>query len=146
MGGIILRCIQANDPLENIGRVVMLGPPNHGSEVVDALGHRRYFKIYNGPAGCQLGTAKDGFVESLPPVNFELGVITGDRSINPILSTKIPGKNDGKVSVESAKVEGMAEFKVMRATHTFIMVKKQVIQNVIAFLKHGSFDDTASGT
>lgn len=110
MGGIILRYIQKHDPLPNLGRVVMLSPPNHGSEVVDKLGSLRLFELINGPAGKQLGTGKEGIWRKLGEVEFEAGIITGDRSINWINSMMIPGKDDGKVSIESAKVEGMADF------------------------------------
>ncbi len=139
MGGIIIRYIQKTAPIENLGRVVMLSPPNNGSEVVDKLGDLWLFKKMHGPAGNQLSTASDSFVNSIGPANFDLGVITGDRSINWILSQWIPGKDDGKVSVESAKIEGMKGFQVVHATHPFIMKKKQVHLMVLAYLKNGQF-------
>jgi triacylglycerol lipase len=61
MGGIIVRFIQKNDPLLNLGRVVMLSPPNRGSEVVDFLSSLWFFESINGPAGKQLGTGKEAF-------------------------------------------------------------------------------------
>jgi len=139
MGGIILRYLQLHDPIDNLGRVVMLSPPNKGSEVVDKLGDLTVFEWINGPAGSQLGTEPDGFVRSLGDVDFELGIITGDRSINLVLSMLIPGKDDGKVSVESAKVSGMKAFKVIHATHPFIMKKACVQRDVISFLRNGIF-------
>lgn len=141
MGGIIVREVQKTEAIQNIGRVVMLSPPNNGSEVVDRIGHLSPFKWLNGPAGQQLGTAPDGFVQHLGPVDFELAVITGDRSINWILSTMIPGKDDGKVSLESAKVEGMSAYKVIHATHPFIMRNKEAIAATKAFLKSGSLTE-----
>ena len=141
MGGIILRFIQVHFPFENIGRAVMLSPPNHGSEVVDFLSGVSLFKEINGPAGMQLGTGKDGLPAELGPVDFELGIITGDRSINWIHSFMIPGKDDGKVSVDSAKLEGMQSFKVVHATHAYIMMRSSVIRDVIEFLKTGKFTD-----
>jgi len=139
LGGILVRYIQQNFPLENIGRVVMLSPPNQGSEVVDKLGDMWLFKLVNGPAGSQLGTSPESFLEGLGAVDFELGIITGDRSINWILSLMIPGKDDGKVSVERARVGGMDDFKIVHATHPFIMKKKSVIREVVAFLNSGNF-------
>ena len=139
MGGILVRTIQKETPLENIGRVVMLSPPNQGSELVDSLGDLSLFDWLNGPAGNQLGTDPDGFVNSLGPVDFELGVITGDRSINWINSIIIPGKDDGKVSTERAKVEGMQDYKVIHATHPYIMKNDQAVTAVIQFLKSGAF-------
>lgn len=139
MGGILVRQIQKSAPLPNIGRVVMLSPPNQGSEVVDKIGHWKAFHFVNGPAGEQLSTDINGFIAGLGPVDFECGVLTGDRSINWINSMMIPGKDDGKVSIEGAKVEGMKDYKVIHATHPMIMKKKAVIQEVITFLRTGEF-------
>jgi len=139
LGGILVRQIQASDPLPNLGRAVMLSPPNQGSEVVDRIGHWGLFKTINGPAGQQLGTAEDSFVNRLPSIDFECGIITGDRSINWINSGMIPGKDDGKVSIENAKETGATAFKVVHASHPMIMKKKSVIDEVIRFLKTGQF-------
>ena len=140
MGGIIVRYMQQHFPLDNIGKVVMLSPPNQGSEVVDKLGSCRVFEWINGPAGVQLGSSAGSLLLDLEAVDFELGVITGDRSINWILSCMIPGKDDGKVSIENAKVEGMNGFKVVHATHPFIMRKKRVIVDISTFLRYGRFE------
>ena len=139
MGGILVRTIQKETPLENIGRVVMLSPPNQGSELADSLGGLSLYNWINGPAGGQLGTDPDGYVNSLGPVDFELGVIAGDRSINWINSIIIPGKDDGKVSIERAKVEGMKDYKVIHATHPYIMKNNEAVTAAIQFLKSGSF-------
>lgn len=140
LGGIIVRTLQKENPLENIGRVVMLSPPNQGSELVDTLGDYSAFGWINGPAGDQLGTDTNGFIAQLGPVEFELGVITGDWSINGINSIIIPGDDDGKVSTESAKVEGMADYKVIHSTHPYIMKNDDAIDLTIRFLKAGVFD------
>jgi hypothetical protein len=140
LGGMILRYIQQNDPLPNLGRVVMLSPPNQGSEVVDALGSLRLFQFINGPVGTQLGTDANGAAKQLGKVDFELGVITGDRSINWINSLMIPGKDDGKVSTESAKVEGMADFLIVHVSHPFIMMNKTVMAECLHFIQNGAFD------
>ena len=140
MGGIVVRYIQQYFPIKNIGRVVMLSPPNQGSEVVDKLGSFKVFEWINGPAGLQLRTSKGSLILELEAVDFELGIITGDRSINWILSCMIPGDDDGKVSIENAKVDGMSDFKVVHSTHPFIMKNKKVIGNVSTFLRSGKFD------
>jgi len=141
MGGILVRQIQASDPIPKLGRVVMLSPPNQGSEVVDRIGHWWIFRKINGPAGQQLGTAADSFVNLLPPINFDCGILTGDRSINWINSFMIPGPDDGKVAVARARVSGMNACKVVHATHPFIMQKKSVIRDTIHFLQTGRFLD-----
>ncbi len=138
LGGILVRQIQATTPLPKLARVVMLSPPNAGSEVVDKIGHWWLFQKINGPAGQQLGTGKDSFIGQLPAINFDCAVITGDRSINWINSLMIPGHDDGKVSTTSARVAGMRAYKVLHATHPMIMKKQAVIQEVIHYLQTGT--------
>ena len=139
LGGILVRQYMKDHKHVDIGRVVMLGPPNKGSEVVDNLKNVPGFKLMNGPAGLQLGTGAADVPKSLGPVNFELGIIAGSQSINLILSSFLPNPDDGKVSVESAKVEGMCGFIILPTTHPFMMKNKHVIAEVINFLRQGEF-------
>ncbi len=139
MGGILLRNYLQAHTLPNLGRVVMLGPPNRGSEVVDRLGAFASFRWINGPAGSELGTVTNSLPLRLKTPNFELGVIAGDRSINPILSLLIPGRDDGKVSVARTQTQGMRDFICLHVTHTFMMRNPRVIAETRHFLKTGLF-------
>ena len=96
-------------------------------------------KVFNWPAGLQMGTDADGISAKLGPVDFELGVIAGSQSLNPAASRLIPGLDDGVVSVERTKVAGMADFLVVPYSHTFIMTREAVIVQVIHFLRYGAF-------
>jgi len=140
LGGILVRALIAEKRPDNLGRVVMLSPPNKGSEVADYIKDYSLFKDILGPAYMQLGTDLDSMPNRLGPADFELGVITGNRTIDPISSLIIPGVDDGKVAVEKTKLEGMTDFLVMPVSHAYIMQKPEVVDEVIYFLQQGRFN------
>jgi pimeloyl-ACP methyl ester carboxylesterase len=141
LGGIIMRQYLADTRPENLGRLVMLSPPNRGTAVVDKLKDWWLFKWINGPAGQQLSTGEDSVPNKLGPVDYPAGVITGDRYafFDAWFSFLIPGKDDGKVSVERARVEGMTDFLVVGKSHPFIMNGAYVQAETVNFLSHGKF-------
>ena len=140
MGGIVVRHYSKYVSPGRVGRVVMLAPPNQGSEVVDAQRNWKIFQWMLGPAGQQLGTDAASLPVRMGAVDFELGVIAGDRSIELLHSWFIlPGADDGKVSVERAKIPGMKDFRLLHHTHTFIMQSDAVLSQVDYFLKTGRF-------
>ncbi len=143
MGGILVRHYfqdKMNDPLIiKIKAVVMLSPPNHGSEIVDAFKSQSWFKWFNGPAGLQMGTEITSLPNSLKSIPLNIGVITGNVSSDPWFSYLFGGPNDGKVSVESAKLKEMKDFLVVPRGHTFIMDSDDVIKNIVYFFEHSVF-------
>lgn len=140
LGGILVRQYLTSREIKHLNYVVMLGPPNKGSEVVDKLHAVPGFKFLNGDAGMQLGTGELSIPNSLGPANFNVGIIAGNKSINWILSALIPGSDDGKVSIESTKLEGMNDHVVMSVSHPFLMKNKRVISQVLYYLKNGKFE------
>ena len=140
MGGILVRqYLSVQSASIHLGRVVMLGPPNKGSEVVDKLGDFPGFHFINGDAGLELGTGEASVPNQLGRADFDLGIIAGTRSMNLILSSMIPGTDDGKVSVENTKLEGMRDHLEMEVTHPFMMQNDAVIEQVIYYLENGRF-------
>ncbi len=140
MGGVLVRSYLSQQAEPHNGRVVMLSPPSQGSEIVDAFADSpRLRALFVGPAASRLGTDSAGIATQLGPARFDLGIITGDRSLSPIGSWLIPGPDDGKVAVGRANVEGSADFLVVPATHTFIMNRRDVARQVVHFLQNGRF-------
>jgi triacylglycerol lipase len=139
LGGIVLRQYLSEHRIENLGRVVMLAPPNQGSELADRLKNNCIYRFATGPAGQELGTGVSSLPRQLGAADFELGIIAGDRSLNPLFSAWIPGADDGKVSVASARLTGMQDFLVVHHSHTWMAWSGEVSEAVTRFLRTGCF-------
>ncbi len=142
LGSILIRYENEHAPIPDLGRVVMLGPPNQGSEIVDKTRDWPGFDMLTGEAGAQLGTDDGSIPSQLGPVDFELGVIAGTRTFNFITSAFLPNPDDGKVTVESTKVAGMRDFLIVEHSHHFMIRTDWVIRNTVAFLRTGVFLDS----
>lgn len=138
MGGLLVRGILTQYRPEHLGRVVQIATPNHGSEVADFWKNNFLYKKLYGPAGQQLTTNADN-TALFGPIDYELGIIAGNATIDPFSSFLVPGENDGKVSVESTKLEGMKDHTVVSASHFFFPRNKTMQGQVLSFLKEGSF-------
>jgi pimeloyl-ACP methyl ester carboxylesterase len=145
LGGILVRYYFAGHQLGSLGRVVMLAPPNQGSIAVDELKDWPGFEWLNGPAGYQLGKGENSVPLQLGPPKFEFAVIAGDESIDPVTSAVLEDPDDGRVSVSDTYLEGMKDFRLVGASHAFIMQKSDVLELVRSFLETGQFPGTEEG-
>jgi len=140
MGGLLTRVYVAKYRPAQLAHVVMLGTPNGGSEVADLLKGLSIFRAFYGPSGLQLSTQQDITLTTLPPLDYAVGIIAGSRSIDPLSSIFIlPRPNDGRVSVQSSKLHGMADHITVKASHTKLVRHPIAIDQTIAFLLEGRF-------
>jgi alpha-beta hydrolase superfamily lysophospholipase len=140
LGGLVVRAYLQDHQLPEGSRVVMLAPPSQGSELADtALAHFPVLYRLGGPAAGQLSTMDEAKIRQWGPVAVELGVIAGELSFNPIFSYLLPGKDDGKVSVERARLPGMQDFIVLPTNHTLILWDNSVGRQILHFLAFGCF-------
>lgn len=140
MGGLLARVYLARYRPQHLGRVVMLGTPNGGSEIADRLKNVSLYRAWFGPAGAQLVTRREAATDALfPPVDYPVGIIAGNQSIDPISSLFLPKPHDGRVSVENTKLDGMADHIVIGASHPWLLGNRVAIAQTIAFLRNGRF-------
>lgn len=139
MGGIMVRALAESPEAPEIRRVVMLAPPNKGSEIVDLHRNSRLFRLFMGEVATQLGTDADSLPLRLGPARFDVGIIAGDGFSNPMGLWVFDEPSDGTVAVRSTKLEGMNDFIVVPYGHTLIMRKRAVIDEVLYYLANGRF-------
>jgi pimeloyl-ACP methyl ester carboxylesterase len=142
LGGILIRYYLSRYKIERLGKVVQIAPPNQGSMVAETFRNQQWFKWLTGPSGQQLGTGSESIPLMLGPVDFPLGVIAGNEHhpVDNWMAEMMPGDSDGKVQVDHARVDGMADFIVLPFNHITIMAQDAVIHQVLYFLEHGKFD------
>lgn len=134
MGSVLLRYYLENNKLKNLGKVVLISPPSHGSHLSDNI-IADIFKFYVGPAVAELKTNKKSFVNQLENPIYPCYVLIGNKSINPINSFIIKGKDDGMVPIETARLDG-ASFKIIKnTTHTTILKSQETVDEILEFLK-----------
>lgn len=140
LGGILFRAwARDRDPGFPLGRTVMLGPPNQGSEVLEQLAGRRLLRKLLGPVVDELGANDQSTPRQLGPVPKETGIIMGNRPVITLFRDLLGPESDGIVTVAGGWVEGQADFMVAPVDHTFMMWQPKVLRAVERFLKQGSF-------
>jgi pimeloyl-ACP methyl ester carboxylesterase len=140
MGGLLARVYMARHRPKHLRRVVMLGTPNSGSEIADRLKNFGAYRAFFGPAGQQLGTKRDDAINALfPALDYPVGIVAGNRSIDPLAGTMLPKPHDGRVSVKNTVIDGMADHIVVDTSHPWLVRNSVAVAQTIAFLQDGTF-------
>lgn len=147
LGGLVARALIAAHPARNLGRVVMLAPPNQGSELADLLFRMKVARLVLGTSGRHLRTVRTAADEALlGTINYPVGVIAGDRALLPLPFDIMPKPHDGKVSIAATRVTGLTDHLTLPVTHTLMVYNRRVIAAAIGFLAEGAFADTGKHT
>lgn len=136
LGGLLARAYLQKNQLRNLGRVVLLGTPNHGTEVADYFQDKWWAKIA-GPTALSLGTGQESFPNTLDDPYYPVGVIAGIRQNNN--DHILPGLDDGLVSLESTKVKNMDDFMIVYSGHSMMRYNEEVVNQTVHFLYKGKF-------
>ena len=145
LGNIVVRKMLEEDLPYALGRMVMIAPPNQGSFRAQQLRDLGLYRWFFGPAGQELSRDNEEFFRDLPPPPMEFGVIAGGRGVEGY-SSKLPGDDDGTVSVQSTRLEGMADFIVLQDSHTLILFDRDTAEQTLHFLNHGRFQHDSEQT
>jgi pimeloyl-ACP methyl ester carboxylesterase len=141
LGGLVARALIAAHRPQKLGRVVMLAPPNGGSELADLLIRLRLDRLALGAAGAHLRTGRAVADEAaLGQVDYPLGIIAGGRALLPLSLGLLPSPHDGKVSVKATHVAGLADHVTLPVTHTLMVYDRRVVAAALSFLRDGVFD------
>ena len=139
LGGLMVRAYLENNKVDKLGRVVLLGTPNKGAEAADHFSNSWLLDIL-GPTAKALGTDDNSFPSSLKPPYYPVGIIAGEIDSN-IYDSVIPGKDDGTVSVEATKIDGMTDFIIIETGHSRMRYSREVADQTIEFIKNGVFNE-----
>lgn len=137
MGGLLIRAYLQGKQLENLGRVVLMGTSNQGTQVVDHFRDKWWMKIV-GPAANALGTDNNSFPASIDAPYYPVGVIAGVSESN-MNEAYLPGEDDGLIAVEATKLEGMTDFIIVKTSHSMMRYNPEVAEQAVHFLQQGKF-------
>jgi len=137
LGGLMVRAYLQNNRVDKLGRVVLLGTPNQGTEAADHFSNSWLMKIL-GPTAKTLGTDADSFPKSLEAPYYPVGIVAGEHK-SQLNDPVIPGKDDGLVSVEATKIDTMTDFIIIETGHSRMRYDREVADQTIEFIKNGAF-------
>lgn len=141
MGGIVIRETLRDVKPDNLGRVVMLGTPNKGSQIADLFENNFFYQKFFGVIGRELTTQFQEKSTANLSIEYDLGIIAGTCCwTHPWFMSSIPGPHDGLVQTERTKLEGARDYIELYATHTFMAWNRSVQKQTIHFLQNGFFE------
>jgi hypothetical protein len=129
---------------QNFGRMVMLAAPNRQPKLATLLVRGAVANFIAGPAAESMATGWEKLEPKLATPQFEFGVLAGGKGDNKGFNPLLPGDDDGVVTVESTRLLGARDFRLVPVLHSFFMNDKRVHEYAIRFFEHGHFETEES--
>jgi len=140
MGGLVTRCYLNKYRPVKAARMVMIAPPNRGAFTAEFFSEFPLSDKFLGPSALEMAKGEDFLTELCGGApNIQFGIIAGGKGDTEGYSERIPGDDDGTVSVWSTYLKGSNDFILLDHQHTFICYYKDVIDNTKNFLEKGVF-------
>lgn len=140
MGGILARQYLQNHTLPQGSRVVMLSPPNQGSDLSKKFSSNSWYRWLVGPAGASLTQNDNGIINQLLEVDEPIGVIAAYRNWSLWPESWLPSPNDGTVSVKNMMLKEMDDVILVKSGHATMRYKEEIHHQIRHFIKTGGFD------
>lgn len=139
MGGLVARAVVSSRRPCNMGRMVMMGTPNNGSEMADFCARYPLLRPVLGQARAALITRnRHPLISAFGEPDYLIGIIAGDRPLAPVMNV-LPAPHDGKVSVAATHIDREADHIVLPVTHALMPFDRQVQRQALHFLRKGRF-------
>lgn len=136
MGGLVVLEALNRLPELAVGRIVLLGTPANGCYAGRRIARHAAGRWF-------LGKSEDLWREGRTAQwrrPEPLGIVAGSLPLGlGRLFGRLPGVNDGVVSLEETAVEGMAGRTVLPVGHSAMLFSTRVAEQVTTFLAHGQF-------
>jgi len=142
LGNLVVRrwmSLADDGDLDRVDRMVMLGPPNRGSDLARQVGGVGVLAAF------AEGAARDLVVDwpqvepqlAMPPCEF--GIVAGGRGDGSGFSPLLDGDDDAIVRVEETRLEGAGDFLLVPVHHAAMLRDDRVKRATERFLKSGRF-------
>jgi hypothetical protein len=125
---------------QTFGRMVMLAPPNHQPHLATKLVRGALAEFVAGPAAQQMAFGWESLAPKLATPHFEFGILAGGKSDNRGYNPLLPGDDDAVITVESTRLAGARDFRVLPILHSIFMNDTRVQEYTVRFLNEGHFE------
>jgi pimeloyl-ACP methyl ester carboxylesterase len=125
--------------LARVDRMVMLGPPNRGSDLARQVGGAGMLATLAEGAARDLVIHWPRVEPTLAVPACEFGIVAGGRGDGVGFSHFLDGDDDAIVRVDETRLDGADDFLLVPVNHAAMLVDRRVKEATAAFLQSGRF-------